>query len=175
MKPFAPTAVALLGLSLALLPGAARAATPSETPAPAGTLQVQVHIPPTWRPMMEEDVADALTGRMRDIFRQEGYRGKIVGVRSYDEPSPGCCLLTIDLIEWRISISGHIDCTFSADLQTKNHSRHLGIFNGMAFRWMSEPGRFGLADTFDRAADQAVRNLYDSIARSGLLPGLNHH
>lgn len=37
---------------------------------------------------------------------------------------------------------------------------------------MSGPGRFGLADAFSDAAEDAIRQLYDSLARTELVPGL---
>src|SRR5690606_19853852 len=107
-----------------------------------------------------------------DVFRRQGYDGDITEVRRFEEPSPGCCLLTIHLVEWRMNHMGNIDCTFTANLQTDETTRSLGVFTGMAFRWMSGPGRFGLADSFEDAAADAIRQLYDSLARTELVPGL---
>lgn len=41
----------------------------------------------------------------------------------------------------------------------------------MAIRWMQGPGRFGLADTYGAAVDDALRQLYRSISRTRLVPG----
>jgi hypothetical protein len=80
--------------------------------------------------------------------------------------------LTINLTEWRMNHIGNIDCTFTANLQTEQTTRHLGVFSGMSFRWMSGPGRFGLADAFGDAAEDGIRQLYDAVARTELVPGL---
>jgi hypothetical protein len=150
---------------------AAGANQPSK-PLPAGTLQVQINIPPSWQPLFEDRVTDAFVSHVSSIFHDQGYKGDIVEVRSFDEPSPGCCLLKINLVEWRMDHSGNIDCTFTASVQTDHALRDLGVFSGIAFRWMNLPGRFGLADTFGDAADEALRDLYRSLARTELIPGV---
>jgi hypothetical protein len=162
----------VLVLSAAMFVAAAPAANQPTPPSKPGTLQVQVNIPPTWRPMMEDRVAETFASYIFDVFRRQGYKGEITEVRWYEEPSPGCCLLTINLTEWRMNHIGNIDCTFTANIQTEKATRHLGIFSGMSFRWMSGPGRFGLADGFEDAAEDAIRHLYDELARTELVPGL---
>ena len=165
----------LLCPTLILLTATALAAPAGNQPSPPskpGTLQVQINIPPTWRPLMEDRITEAFASYIFDVFRREGYKGDITEVRWFEEPSPGCCLLTINLVEWRMNHVGNIDCTFTASLQTEETTRSLGVFSGMAFRWMSGPGRFGLADSFEDAAEDAVRQLYDSLARTELVPGL---
>lgn len=122
--------------------------------------------------MFEDRVTEAFVSYIADVFRRQGYKGDIAEVRWHEEPSPGCCLLTINLTEWRMNHIGNIDCTFTANLQTERTTRHLGVFTGMAFRWMSGPGRFGLADSFEDAAEDAIRSLYDSLAKTELVPGL---
>ena len=122
--------------------------------------------------MLEDDITDAFVSYIIDVVRRQGYKGEIAEVRWFEEPSPGCCLLTINLTEWRMNHIGNIDCTFTANLQTDRATRHLGIFSGMAFRWMSGPGRFGLADAFGDAAEDAIRQLYFSLEKTELVPGL---
>jgi hypothetical protein len=161
-------AAALSVATGSVLPAAEEKSPPSKP----GTLQVQINIPPTWRPLLEDDVAEAFASYIFDEFRRQGYRGEIKEVRSYEEPSPGCWLLSINLTEWRMNHLGNIDCTFTANIQSERASRHLGIFSGMSFRFMSGPGRFGLADAFGDAAEDAIRQLYESLARTELVPGL---
>jgi hypothetical protein len=160
---------ALLLTTWTAAPVAAGEATPPSKP---GTLQVQINIPPSWRPMLEDRISEAFASYIFDVFRRQGYQGDITEVRSYEQPSQGCCLLTINLTEWRMNHIGNIDCSFTANLQTERANRHLGIFSGMSFRWMSGPGRFGLSDAFGEAAEDAIRQLYDSIAKTELVPGL---
>lgn len=159
-----------LGAGTAWLSG--QAEPQPKTPSKPGTLQVQVNIPASWRPMLEDDVSEAFVSYIYDVFRRNDFRGEIVEVRWFEEPSPGCCLLTINLTEWRMNHVGNIDCTFTASLQTEREIRHLGIFSGMSFRWMNGPGRFGLADAFGDAAEDAVRRLYDAVAKTELVPGV---
>ena len=170
------TRTLLISIALPLCVSLTAAAVPTDKkpspPSKPGTLQVQINIPPTWRPMFEDRVTEAFASYIFDEFRRQGYKGEITEVRWYDEPSPGCCLLAINLTEWRMNHSGNIDCTFTANVQTERASRHLGVFSGMSFRWMSGPGRFGLSDAFEDAAEDAIRQLYDSLARTELVPGL---
>ena len=150
----------------------ARAA--SNAPAPSakeGTLQVQVRIPASWQPIFEDRVTEAFVNRLRDVFERQGYHGDITEVSLFDEPSPGCCLLTVDLLDWRMNMVGNVDCSFGASLQRGDKVRSLGLFSGMAFRWMNGPGRFGLADSFGDAADDALRSLYRSVEKTGLVAG----
>lgn len=138
----------------------------------ANVLQVQIIVPPQWVPMLEDDITDTFVSRIRDVFRRQDFAGGIKEVKSYDEPDPGCCLLSIHLVDWRINHAGNIDCTFTATLQTAKTTRNLGFFSDTAFRWMSGPGRFGLADAFEEAADGAIRQLHRQLARTELVPGL---
>lgn len=161
----------LCGLSCAAVAPAATNKNEAAAAKP-DTLQVQVNVPPSWEPMFEDDITEAFVAYVAEVFRRQGYKGEIVEVERFDEPSPGCCLLTINLAEWRMNHTGNIDCTFTANLQTDDTTRHLGIFSGMAFRWMSGPGRFGLADAFGDAAEQAIRQLYTSLAKTELVPAL---
>ena len=159
------------GLICALHAPAASQPTAS-SPSKPGTLQVQVNVPPSWEAMFEDQITEAFVSYIADVFRRQGYKREIAEVRWFEEPSPGCCLLTINLTEWRMNHIGNIDCTFTANLQTERAMRHLGVFSGMALRWMSGPGRFGLSDAFGDAAEDAIRQLYLSLAKTELVPGL---
>lgn len=174
MSPLLAPLRPLLCVAIALLAPAALAAGSSAKkshPAKPGTLQVEVVVPPTWRPLLEDDIADAFVDRVREAFDQRGYKGDIDRVDSYDEPDHGCCLLTINLSEWRMNRVGSIDCTFSASLQAEDHIRDLGVFNGLSFNW-NGPGRFGLARSYEEAAQDALRQLYDHLAATKLVPGI---
>lgn len=137
----------------------------------ANNLQVVMTIPPSWHPMLEDRVDDAFVSHLADIFRQEGFQGNLVDVRLPDQPNPNYPVLNINLLNWRMDHSGSIECNFSASVQSQGSMQSLGVFNGMAIRWMQGPGRFGLADTFGQAADDALRQLYRQIARTGFVPG----
>lgn len=164
---------AAFGLALLLGPAATAADRVSDIASrDAGSLQVYVNVPPSWRPMFEERVGEAFVDHLRDVFRRRGFAGEIVELDRFDEPKPGTALLVVNLTEWRMSHTGHIECTFTANLQTPDATRHLGIFSGIALQWMSTPGRFGLAEAFGNAAEDALRQLHESIAETELVPGL---
>ncbi len=171
MNSFLPPLIAAATLLFAAV-APVRAADPA-APAPAtSTLQVEIIVPPSWRPMLEDRVADEFVSTTDEIFHREGYSGRIQQVTALDEPTVGCCLLTIRLLEWRIDPVGNINCTFNANLQTERTTRSLGLYTQTAFRWMTGPGRFGLAEALDTAAEGAIRELYDSLAKTKLIPGL---
>lgn len=128
-------------------------------------------VPPSWRPMLEDRVTDVFTSTVADVFRDRGFQGRIKQVSSLDQPTSVVPRLTINLVEWRMNFTGNIDCTFSATLQVDRAVRHLGAFNGMSFRWMSGPGRFGAYDAYNDAAADALRQLYDAVVKTGLVPG----
>lgn len=161
-------------LALAPVAFSAQSASPGQAVPPAvaaPTLEVDVVVPPSWRPMFEDRVTDAFASNVADVFHTRGYRGEIKQVSSLDQPTSIAPRLTINLVEWRMNFSGNIDCTFSATLQVDRTVRHLGAFNGMSFRWMSGPGRFGAADAYNDAATDALRQLYDAVVKTELLPG----
>lgn len=135
-------------------------------------LQVEVNMPPSWRPMLEDRITDAFVSELADQFDQRGFHGRIGQLYPTDQPAPGSPLLTINLIEWRMGFTGNINCTFAATVRNNGMTRRLGLFNGMSLRWMSGPGRFGLAESYDQAAKDALGQLYDAIARSQLVPGI---
>ena len=122
--------------------------------------------------MLEDRVSEAFVDRIRDVFRREGYQGEVKEVSKFDEPSPGCCLLNINLTEWRMDHVGNIDCTFTANLQTDKTSRHLGVFTYTELNLMRGSGRVGLARSFDSAAAGAIRDLHRALAKTELVPGL---
>ncbi|HTL67409.1 MAG TPA: hypothetical protein VL200_07095 [Lacunisphaera sp.] len=171
----APLFLVVAGLLLAALGGCAGTPAVDSTPRAArpGELQVEVNVPPSWDPWFERDVAETFAARIGETFHQLGYPGAITPVDWRTERVPaGARLLTINLTEWRVNHTGGIDCTFAASLQTERGQRDLGLYSGMALRWMNGPGRFGLADTFTSAADDAIRNLYRALQRTNLLPGV---
>jgi hypothetical protein len=144
---------------------------PPQQPPGAQVLEVDVVVPPSWRPMFEDRVTDAFTSNVADVFQNRGFKGQIKQISSLDQPTSAAPRLTINLVEWRMNFTGNIDCTFSATLQVDRTVRHLGAFNGMSFRWMSGPGRFGAADAYNDAAADALRQLYDAVVKTGLVPG----
>jgi len=122
--------------------------------------------------MFEDRVADAFVSHLTDVFQREGYRGQIIQLAPTDREDPRLPLISVNLIEWRGDRTGRITCMFGANLVYNGASHHLGTFNGMALRWMNGPGRFGVADTFGDAADDAVRDLYRALTEANVIPGV---
>lgn len=135
-------------------------------------LQVQVVVPPSWRPMFEDRVSDAFVNEIADEFDRQGFNGRIGQLYPSDQPAPGTPVLTINLVEWRMDVTGNINCTFTASVQDNGMARSLGTFSGMSLRWMSGPGRFGMADSYDKAAQDAIEQLYRSLAQTGMVPAI---
>lgn len=171
---FVPIAALVLGLAACANTGVPSSSTQIVNGPVSGpnALQVQVIVPPSWRPMFEDRVADAFVGEIADQFERQGFNGRIGQLYQTDQPAPGTPVLTINLVEWRMDITGNINCTFTASVQSNGVSRPLGSFNGMALRWMSGPGRFGLSDAYDQAAQDAIQQLYQSLARTGMVPAI---
>jgi hypothetical protein len=169
---FSPLALFMVALSSCANTGTSGSTSITDAPVVgANNLQVVMTIPPSWYPMLEDRIDDAFVSHMADVFRQEGFQGNLVDVRPPDQPNPAYPVLSINLVDWRMDHTGSVQCDFGAALQTQTGRVHLGTFNGMAIRWMAGPGRFGLADTYGNAVDDALRQLYRSIAQTQMMPG----
>jgi len=142
------------------------------TPRPdvPGTLKVQVNVPPSWNLLLDDRVSEVFVEQVRDTFRQAGFEHPVEEVRYVEDPAKAPYLLMVNLTEWRINHVGNVDCTFSASLQTPRGTRQLGLYTSTIPRWFGGPGQFGLSQAFVEAADGAIRNLCDAVAKSELLP-----
>jgi hypothetical protein len=78
-------------------------------------------------------------------------------------------VLTINLMEWRFDPLGNISCTFTANLQTPRGTRDLGVYSSTSLGISRSPGIWGLADSFDEAAQGAIVDLYRAVQKSELL------
>lgn len=166
----------MLVAALALLVPAAPAAEKKPSPKPAD-LQVVVDVPPTWRPFLEDDIAEALFYRLKEVFARRGYKGEIAQLTSLDPETKNGAVLRLNLTEWRVDRAGNAQCTLTASLKTAAGETNLGLATGSALFW-PRGNRWGLhrqmetADALEDAADGAMRDLYGAVAKSGLLPGL---
>ena len=78
------------------------ATLPATTITPAiqtADLQVTIDVPPTWRPFLDDDVAEALAGRLISLFRKRGYSGRMVQLKAGTMAANGVPQITILLIE----------------------------------------------------------------------------
>lgn len=169
MKTHIPARHSWIWLSSLLLLASGCATTRVEVP---GTMKVQVNVPPSWGLLIDDHVADAFVDRMREVFHHEGFRRPIESVRYVEDPARVPYLVTINLTDWRITRTGNVDCTFTATLRTPTTERRLGVYTNTTMRWLSGPGRFGLAQAFEDAAEGAIRDLCRDIAATELLPDL---
>ena len=143
-------------------------------------LQVQIDVPPTWDPFLEDDIGEAFASILAQRFRQMGYAGVIDYVQAPRAPNPDLPLLSLRLIEWRINRAGNGECTFAAALRPASTAKeiNLGLVSNSEFTWIRERGRFGLARARDIAnsledtAQGAMRELYTRVAETRSVPGL---
>ncbi|MBL9216197.1 MAG: hypothetical protein JNG83_12030 [Opitutaceae bacterium] len=149
-----------------------------ETPKPVD-LQVLVDVPPTWRPFLDDDIAEIFTSRLQEVFKRRGYAGNIVQVTNLYPGAKEIPTLEIFLSEWRIDRSGNAQCTFTAALKTAAGEKNLGIKSGTAMYWAQSRGRWSMqrafetSDALEDAARDALRDLYVAVAKTGIVPGLD--
>lgn len=156
----------------------ALAADSAAKSAQVADLQVQIDVPPSWRPFLDDDIADALARVLRENFRRRGYRGEIDYLDDRRAPNPDLPLLVVRLHEWRITRTGQAECTFTSSLRAGGHETDLGLVSNTALTWIRERNRFGLAaahdaaNAYEDAAGGAMRDLYRRVADTGRVPGL---
>lgn len=168
-----PAALAAFAALVTLAPAADAKKT---APKPAD-LQVIVDVPPTWRPFLEDDIAEALFYRLKEVFGRRGYKGEIAQLTSFDAEAKAVPVLRLNLTEWRVDRAGNAQCTLSATLKTAAGEKDLGLATGTALFW-PRGNRWGIqrqmetADALEDAADSALRDLYSAVAKTGLVAGL---
>jgi len=133
-------------------------------------LQLVVTVPPHWRPFLSNDLAEAFSTRLAEVFRRTGYTGEI---RFLDEERAAAAapLLAVELINWRINRTDRAVCTFTASLKSDNREHTLGTFENDLLVWNDRFGRWGLANALGNAADRALRDLSDKLNSLGVLSG----
>lgn len=168
-----PVAFAAMAALVTLAP-AADAKKPAAKPA---DLQVFVNVPPTWRPFLDDDIAETLFYRLKEVFHRRGYPGEMAQLTAFDAGAKDVPALQLNLTEWRVDHSGNAQCTLAATLKTAAGEKSLGLASGTALLWV-HGNRWGFnrqvetADALEDAADSALRELYDAVARTGLVAGL---
>lgn len=170
-------AAALVGLLTAT--AATRAEPSSAKAAKIADLQLQVNVPPAWRPFLDDDIAEALAGIATDTFKRRGYTGVIDFIEEGRRvPNPDLPLLTLNLMQWRIDRTGNAECTLTADLSVPGKpKRNLGVVTQTQITWIQERGRYGfrrfeVANALEDAATDAMRELFQRVADADLVPGI---
>lgn len=164
------------GLSAFLLLGGAMLARADEgtgADREVRPLQVSVQLPPAWEIGFNSDyVSELFTDRVYTQFRRMGYEGKVKYVDVFDERTADDHRLAIRLIEWRLNAVGNVDCAFTAELQAPRGEQSLGVYRGTALHSVTGRGRIWLGDSFEDAADSAIRDLFRDLAERELVPAL---
>ncbi len=169
-----PALLVAFGTFAAFSPAAAASKSP---PKPAD-LQVIVDVPPSWRPFLDDDVAEALFYRLKEVFSRRGYKGEIVQLSAGEAGNKATPTLQLGLTEWRLDRTGNAQCMMSANLKTPAGEKNLGLVTGTALFW-PHGNRWSIhrqaetADALEDAADSALRDLYRIVAKTGLIPGLD--
>lgn len=156
------------GLAVAALVPAVFAAKEKKAKDPAEIL-LRVEVPSlmgdSWR---EDEVIDIFVSRVYDAFRREGYKGRLDWERGA-EPKGEQRLIAINLIRWRGSRTGGVECTFTASVEREGvKSVPLGVFNGLTLRMGG--GALSAAGAYEDSAEDALRDLYRKMAKENLLP-----
>lgn len=168
-----PVALAAFAALVAVVPAAD---TKKPAPKPAD-LQVLVNVPPTWRPFLDDDIAETLFYRLKDVFRRRGYSGELAQVTTFDAGAKDVPTLQLNLTEWRVDRIGNAQCTLSASLKTAVEEKNLGLATGTALLWVhgnrwSFTHQMETANALEDAADSALREVYDAVAKAGVIPGI---
>jgi len=168
-----PVALAAVAALVTLAPAAD---TKKPAPKPAD-LQVLVNVPPSWRPFLDDDITEALFYRLKDVFRRRGYQGELAQVTTFDAGAKDVPSLQLNLTEWRVDRIGNAQCTLNATLKTAAGEKSLGLATGTAMLWVhgnrwSFSHQVETADALEDAADSALRELYDAVAKAGLVAGI---
>ncbi len=168
-----PVVLAAFAVLVSLAP-AADAKKPAPKPA---DLKVIVDVPPTWRPFLEDDIAEAIFYRLKNVFRQRGYKGEVQQLTTFDAETKDVPTLRLNLTEWRVDRTGNAQCTLTASIKTAAGEKNLGLATGTALFWpqgdrWSVSRQLDTADALDDAANSAMRELYDAVAKTGLIAGI---
>jgi hypothetical protein len=133
-------------------------------------LGLTVDVPPTWRPFLADDLAEAFASRVANVFRRQGFTGKVKFV-AVGEPDEGKPMLAIQLIHWRLRQTENAECTFTATVNSGGQEESLGTFEHTTLVWIRGMNRWGLVDALGDAADGALRDLARQLAMNGTVPG----
>lgn len=167
LRPLSLLSLAFIGVCALLASPLAAKPAAAEEPA----LQAFVSVPPTFRPMLDDDIARALAYRMEETFRRQGYQGTVGFAAHPGDIKASIPVLELTLTEWRLDMTGNVQCTFSAKLTQGKAETNLGLFMGTGIHWTHTRDRWRLAGAYEDSANDAMKDLYRKIATDKLLPG----
>src|SRR4051812_43183796 len=111
--------------------GGCATTNPVEVP---GTLRGAVNLPPASDIVVENEVSQAFVDRVREAFHEEVFTRPVVEDRLAN-PTNLSQVLTLNLINWRMTRVGNIECTFTAALPTPAGTHQFGVYNSTLPRW----------------------------------------
>lgn len=167
--------LSLIITSALLLPANAFAAGKTADHAKAAKLRMQVYvdIPSVWHPFLQQNIQDAFTGYVQDVFQRRGYKGQIDEVTDLSFVKKGEPLLSITLIDWRIDRTGSVECTFTASIKNGQKEKNLGILmSNSLFGFGPVNDRWEISNALEDAAHTAIGDMYDRLIKTNMVPGL---
>jgi len=134
--------------------------------APKSVLQVRVVAPFVFDAIREDDIKDTLFFRVRDALetKHRGLEVKQVDGGKADAKAP---VLTLSLVNWRVTHMGDIECRFAAEYSSADGKRSLGMFEGTTSSLLRS--RAFIGTDFERAAEEAGRRLGEALSKQGLI------
>jgi hypothetical protein len=142
---------------------------PNTDPALANRLQVTVVMPASFNSIRSDDVAGTLASLVETGFKKDGFRGQLSIVAPGDQAKPDVPTLEIEVIDWRMTPTKFIDCTFNVFLKTNQDAQTLGFFTGSAPAMFGMKSPFERAEAFKAAANDAIDHLYGELRDKNLL------
>ena len=176
VKPIRIARLLEISLALGLCPlVSVHAASPASNPllvqpATENELQLIVAAPASLELIRSDNVTGVLVTLIESVFQQSGFRGHIDPVTTGERLEGDAPTLEVYLLDWRITGSGSVDCTFTATLETAKGSTNLGVFTGATLPMLGLHNAFNRAEAFDLAATDAIGNLYAELREKNLLP-----
>lgn len=113
----------------------------------------------------------AFLQRLKETFRQHGYRGRMLLMEDATEGDLGKPILSITLTRWTLSKGDRFDCHFDARLITTQDTTPLGHHEHIEMMLNTEHvnGRYvGV----EKATDRALDKFHDELLATNLLASL---
>lgn len=146
----------------ALLGATTRRAPPTAQP----TVQLQVEAPFVFDPGHRDAVADAFSALLERTLVSPD-RSLAVEPAHGDDLRADQPRLTVTLLSWRPLRLGDIECRLTAYYQIGDARQSLGTFEGRQSAIVRS--RISAAHDYERAAEDAARQLRDALRTRGLL------
>lgn len=141
-----------------------------DRPLSANALAVKVETPSVFDIIAEDRISEAFVDRVREVSHRRGLDLSVEEADALNQPVDAPYLLSVSLKDWRMTPTGRIECTFSGRLRTPAGTHELGLYTHSAMRGFGGSGRYGLARSYEEAADGAIDQLLRNLEQRQLLP-----